>query len=200
MINVDKKFWDCCSIDTETWLDRVLGRELDYECSGDWLMQQEYKLLEYIETREGISYKRTSVDNVYNYEQDFSSVFQFQIFYPDDGRDRDHFYSDDTYVAVEVHKGGDVRGNYGRVRLYKVDSLADTGFYDWVVGWRIEYSDGENADDHGRFDVGYSSHPTSELSRYLKCGKLHWSEKRQAFIGMLQGDRAVAAYPDCRVY
>lgn len=196
LIVIDRKFPDCTSIDTEAWLSRVLGEELDFECDGRWMCDQEYRLLEYVEGCEGVNYKRTSVDNVYNNENDFSDVFQWQVFYPENADD--WVYADSVYVAIEVHCGGDVRGNYGRVRLYKVDSLADSGFLDWCLGWSVNYADGTEVAENERFGIGYASHPFYEMQEHLKGGhraKIHWSEKRQCLVSTYQDGRFVELHP-----
>ena len=198
LIQLDEKFAEYTAIDTEAWLTRVLGEEvfdggeLEEAMQGKWLMQCEYLILEAIEAAESRNYKRTSVDNVYNNENDFSSVFQWQVFYPDDASD--WFHADNVYVAIEVHNGGDVRGNYGRVRLYKVDSLADSGFLDWVLGWHVNYSNGEPVPENDRFCIGYASNPFYEMRGYLKAD-LRWSEKRKCFVGVYQDGRCVEARP-----
>lgn len=202
IIKFDHRFPDCTAIDTEVWLERVLGTEV--LCGGDleetishkWLVQAEYDILEAIENVEGVRYKRTDVDNVYNNENDFSSVFQWQVFYPENASD--WIYADNVYVAIEVHLGGDVRGNYGRVRLYKVDCLAESGFLDWCLGWSVNYADGTGVEENDRFSIGYASHPFYEMQNHLKGGykaKILWSEKRNCFVSTYQDGRFVELHP-----
>lgn len=202
LIKIDTKFPDCTAIDTEEWLERVLGSEvlaggeLEEAISNKWLMQSEYDILEAIENAEGVKYKRTDVDNVYNNENDFSSVFQWQVFYPEDASD--WMYADNVYVAIEVHQGGDVRGNYGRVRLYKTDCLAESGFFDWCLGWSVNYADGTEVPENDRFSIGYASHPFYEMQDHLKGGykaQIMWSEKRGCFISTYQDGRFVELHP-----
>lgn len=202
LIKIDTTFPDCTAIDTEVWLTHVLGEEVELggeelanKMATKWLREIESDILAAIEQETGVEYVADAVDNVFNYEQDFSDVFQFQAFRPAD--DTDWFYADDVYIAVEVHHGGDPRGNYGRVRLYRVDSLADTGFLDWVLGWVVTYSDGTEVPLNGRFSIGYASHPLYELLDHLKDGKLVWSEKRQCFVGVYTID---GRYVECRPY
>ena len=142
-------------------------------------------------------------DNVYNSEQDFSDVFTFTILGTEDQRD-DWYYKDDVFVAVCVHRGGDVRGNYGRTRLYRTDNLAE-GFLDWTVGWDVESWDmsdtslaayeTEGIDDKfisewcgdntllerdeeisERCSIGYASSPTSELYSYVGGERCFWHD------------------------
>ena len=197
VVRICKRHWECSGLDTEAWLTAVLGDEVpEWECNGDWLMAQEYRILEFIENATGNEYRRTSVNNVYNNENDFTSVFQWQVYYPADADD--WIYADDVFVAIEVHHGGDVRGNYGRVRLYRLDDMADSGFLDWMVGWEVTYSDGTPVAENDRFSIGYAQNPRCEIENHLKGGyraKVAWSDKRDAFLAWYEDGRAVQIRP-----
>lgn len=199
LIQIDKNFPDCTAIDTEAWLEAILGRpvgigpvEFQDKLATRWLVECEEDILAVLEEETGLEYKSTSLDNVYNNENDFSSVFQWQVFYPADHND--WIYADSVYVAIEIHLGGDVRGNYGPVRLYEANYLGDSGFLDWVLGWHVTYSNGEEVPENDRFSIGYSSHPYTELVDHLKGG-LRWSEKRQCFVGVYHDGRCVECSP-----
>jgi len=132
-------------------------------------------------------------DNTYNSENDFSSNFVFSIFQPEDASD--WCYSDDVFVVVETHLGGDVRGNYGPLRVYRVDNIAESGFLDWVVGW---YASPINEDSpnyladcdcrelqaiNDRICTGYSSHPTSEVREHLwQNTEPTWSDRLNCYV------------------
>ena len=146
MINIDEKWHDCCAIDTEAFLEATLGEMIDLseideehgtnleELTHDkWLMQIDAILKG---TIEGQEYSITQVHNTYNEENDLSADIQFCIFYP--ANEGDWLWSNDCYVAIEPHLGGDPRGNYGATRLYKVDCLGETGFFDTMLGWHAE--------------------------------------------------------------
>lgn len=202
LILIDNQCPECTAINTEVWLERVLGSEvlsggeLEEKLQGKWLMESEYDILAAIEAEEGCEYRRTDVDNVYNNENDFSSVFQWQVFYPADSSD--WLYADNCYIAIEVHQGGDVRGNYGRVRLYKVDDLAESGFLDWCLGWSVNYADGTEVPENDRFGIGYASHPFYEMQSHLKDGYkagIMWSEKRGCLVSTYQDGRKVELHP-----
>jgi len=181
-----------CAIDTPSWITDKLGKPLqDAPDIDDWACNHTQEILDYIQSREGIEYTEASRDNVYNHENSFSDIFVYTIYAPKDCSD--YLYADDVYVAIEMHRGGDARGNYGGYKLYKADDLADAGFFDWVLGWYVTRN-GENVDDTGRYGVGYSSNPTWELIRAMKNEKLLWSEKRKHFVGWLNG-QAVEAMP-----
>ena len=119
-------------------------------------------------------------DNTYNSENDLSAELNLTIYGPDENCD--WCWADDIYVAICVHQGGDPRGNYGGVRIYRVDNLAENGFLDWVLGWHVETADlsGVQQDDLGKKDLegltwavddnltercspGYAGLPSSEL-------------------------------------
>jgi len=130
-------------------------------------------------------------DNTYNSEQDLSSQINFTVYGPEGC---DWCWADDIYVALCVHRGGDVRGNYGRCRIYRVDSLADTGFFDWTIGWHVEAAplSGVDQDDldqkhlaglpwavderlSERCSPGYASLPSSELySETTNSDSCYW--------------------------
>ena len=69
-------------------------------------------------------------------ENDLSSEINFSIYGADE--DCDWFWSDNIYVDLCIHRGGNHRNNYGATQVYKVDSLADTGFFDVTIGWHVE--------------------------------------------------------------
>lgn len=130
-------------------------------------------------------------DNTYNSDQDLSSQINFTVYGPEGC---DWCWADDIYVALCVHRGGDVRGNYGRCRIYRVDSLADTGFFDWTLGWHVEAAplSGVDQDDldqkhlaglpwavderlSERCSPGYASMPSSELySETTNSDSCYW--------------------------
>jgi hypothetical protein len=168
---------------------------LESKIDGQWLMQAEDDIKAAIEAEMGEEYVCTSVDNTYNNENDFSSDFQWQVYYP--AGSSDWCYAKRAFVAIEVHQGGDVRGNYGRIRLYSVDDLVDAGFLDWMLGWNVAYSDGSEVQENERFSVGYSSNPWCEMVDHIKGGDrgLRWSEKHSCFVGWYEDGRAVKVHP-----
>jgi hypothetical protein len=178
------------------WVREGESVDLEESIKDKWLMQAEDEILASIQSEEGRGYVCTSVDNVYNNENDFSDVFQWQVFYPADSGD--WLYADDAYVAIKVHQGGDVRGNYGRIRLYKVSDLAGSGFLDWTLGWSVRYSDGTEPRYAEQCSPGYHSNPFySGLVPNIKGGEdgLKWSDKRQAYVAWDVEGRAVEVSP-----
>lgn len=138
-------------INTEAWLERVLGEE----CED--FAHQEPKWDDGFDIH---GFEVDHSDNVYNHENEFSSVFNYTIYAPSSAHD---WCYDTVYVAVCIHHGGDVRGNYGTPRLYRAEDLAESGFLDWSIGWYVTDEDGNNMDEDGMFMIGYSTCPTAEL-------------------------------------
>ena len=119
-------------------------------------------------------YREVMRDNVYNHENDFDRVFTFTVYAPQDTDE--WFYARDVFVAVTLHNGGDPRGNYGATRLYRIDSPAESGFLDWVIGWHADPDTIPNGCeiDFERFAVGSSSSPTSELWKAFETDRGMW--------------------------
>lgn len=176
------------------WVTEGSSTDLDKD---QWLMQAEDTIKAAIESEEnGVEYACTRVDNTYNNENDFESNFQWQVFYPADSGD--WVWSDNVYVAIEIHQGGDVRGNYGRIQLFKLDQLGDSGFLDWCLGWSVRHSDESEPDYAEQCSPGYHSNPFwSGLLPNIKGGErgLHWSEKRNAYVAWDTEGRAVEVSP-----
>jgi hypothetical protein len=183
------------AIDTDKFLT-ALGQDLTTELA-DWTERQERAypewdggeqksedaIIAYLSDLTGRDYVvgRSGRDNVYNNEQDFSAVFTYTVYVPV-GSEDDWLYADDVFVAACIHLGGDVRGSYGGVQLFRADDLADAGFFDWTVGWSVAeerrtlaaethpwLGGGERITrqlEDERVERGYSSHPTSELEKH----------------------------------
>ena len=208
MIIIDKQWPDCTAINTELFIQRTIGHnnpengiELpDVIHDAEWNDESDLISL-FITNREGaLLYQSVYRDNVYNHENAFSDVFVFEVFAPENTSD--WCYSDDIYVSVSVHRGGDVRGNYGATRLYRVaDCIAESGFLDWVIGWNVCDLQGNRIDDDitERFAIGYSSYPWGELVNYIPEKTIHWSDKRQSFVGRYNGN-TVLIQPYTNVY
>lgn len=196
MIIIDKQWPDCSAINTELFLRRTIGHnnpengiELpDAIHNAEWNDESDLIAL-FISNRENTLYQPVYRDNVYNHENDFSNVFVFEVFAPENTTE--WYYSDNIYVSVAVHRWGDVRGTYGATRLYKVaDCLAESGFLDWVLGWGVYDLQGNRISDGttDRFELGYSNYPWGELVKYIPEKTIHWSEKRQSLVGRYNGN------------
>lgn len=199
--------------------------ERDWNWSGTrpytgryWISWPEMQaaIAEYLLATTGEEYvPATDIGNVYNNENDFSNVFQFQPWVPMREASQhtktgewycdEWYYRDDVFMAVEIHLGGDVRGNYGTVELRgPVNNLSEAGFLDWKLGWYVTAycaKEGrhtvESADVDGEFLQGYHACPTYQLSNSLKDTP-RWSESRDCFVGVMDG-RFVDIHPDYHV-
>lgn len=189
----DQNFWDCPSVDTDEHIANSLGQPVKLPESidtGAWLNDVEDDLLAFFEQETGKTYVQQTRDNTYNSEQDLSSQFVFSIFTPEDCAD--WCWSDNVFVSVETHLGGDVRGNYSDFKIYRVDAIAETCFFDWVCAWHVRSlrdfasEDAELADVNNELSIGYCARPTSHLGELLSPNtEPAWSVKHQAFIGRL---------------
>ena len=126
-------------------------------------------------------------DNVYNNENDFNSAFTWTVYGNDSG---DWLWdSDEQYIGVCVHRGGDVRGNYGLPRFFRVgDCIADTGFIDWTVSWYCESGPDEGMVEkiNEECSAGYHSCPTSHLCDLLGTEDCEW-RSGSAFVKTEEG-------------
>lgn len=207
MIIINKQWPEYTAINTELFIRRTIGHnnpengiELpDIIYNAEWNDESDLIAL-FISDRDNTPYKSVYRDNVYNHANDLSDVFVFEVFAPENTSD--WCYSDDIYVAVSVHRGGDVRGNYGATRLYRVaDCIAESGFLDWVIGWDVCDLQGNRIDDDitERFAIGYSSYPWGELMNCIPEKTIHWSDKRQSLVGRYNGN-TVLIQPYTNIY
>jgi hypothetical protein len=189
----DPKYFDCPTLDTDLHIEESLGSPIalpDHIDDGKWVSEQEPALLRLFAKLTHNQYEQVHRDNTYNSDNDFSSNFVFSIFAPVGCSD--WCYCDDLFVTIEKHLGGDVRGNYGDAKVYRVGNIAESGFLDWVVGWYAE----PIADDYDsewpelqrlneRFCIGYSSWPTGEVGDALISKKPEWSTKFDCYVARL---------------
>jgi len=193
-------------IQTENWLENISMREIELpeELSDGWDNDPQLRTFieehATVENNERMQYVEAHRDNCYNHENDFSSVFTFSVYVPHDAND-DWVYVNNTYVALCIHIGGDVRGNYGNCRLFETDSLGDSSFFDWVIGWNIQ-KDGERLELEN-YSIGYAQNPTYELENDLekeengRCAAGEWQDGK--FIATLDGE-AVECVPYVNEY
>ena len=189
------------SINTEGGLHSLLGESVDLdlpECVPFWDegfhgWDHEQDVLDAINAIEDDEYVHACRENVYNHEQDFSSIFTFSI-YTRDGEMDEWYYRDDVYVVVCLHRGGDARGNYGGCVAFKADNLAESGFLDWMIGWHVVDQDGECVDEAGEFRSGWDPNPTCHLEDHIDGGE--WIDG--AFHTTLKATgQAVVCHPEC---
>ena len=166
-------------IDSEAWIQDRCGEPLPFESNGDWMANQEDEIIALLESRTGQKFTCGQIDNTYNRETDFSTVFQMQCFYPEG--ERDWIYSNQLYVAIEVHNGGDVRGNYGPVRVYR--PVDGERLFDEQLSFRcLTTQDEEMMSSRGDpYERGYMQSPKYALSEDMKT--LNWSARHNCFVG-----------------
>ena len=206
----DPKFWDCPTLDTDSHIEESLGSPIalpDHIDQSDWVSEQEPALLRLFARLTHQQYEQIHRDNTYNGENDFSANFVFSVFAPVDCSD--WLYCDDLFVTIEKHLGGDVRGNYSSFEVYRVDNIAESGFFDWVCGWFAspiatdydsEYRELQTVND--RICIGYSSWPTGELRENLMPKtEPAWSEKHGCYVARLSDvPFPVCLYPEAPCY
>ena len=202
LVSADPHWWDCPQLDTAGHISASLGDALDLpdhlaeHLDNHWASDHEPALLRWFARLTHNTYEHVHRDNTYNHDNDFSSNFVFSVFAPVDCSD--WLWAQDVFVVVETHLGGDVRGNYGPAAVFRVDCLAESGFLDWVCGWfaspinpaSINYlADAEHPElqaANDRLCIGYSSHPTSELSQLLwQESEPVWSERLNCYVARL---------------
>lgn len=163
------------SINTEAWLERIGVKVASLrDETASWDNDLEVLLMVNHDHNTSLKYDAEEAeilewryrDNVYNHENDFDQIFTFSIYTYGDGSD--YLYHDTAYVAVCLHRGGDARGNYGNVVVYKLNQcVAESGFLDWCIGWYVTDDSEKLIDNDGRYDVGYSNNPTNLLESEL---------------------------------
>lgn len=194
IVSADPKFWDCPILDTELHLKESLGEPLelpDHINSSNWVSEEEPALLRWFARLTCQQYQHNVRDNTYNSDNDLSANFVFTIYTPENCGD--WCYSDDTFITVETHLGGDVRGNYSNFKVYRLDNIAESGFLDWTVGWHAEPIANDYDSElpelqslNDRFCTGYSSWPTGEVRDNLISKEPAWNERIGAYVARLQ--------------
>jgi hypothetical protein len=198
-VSADPKYWDCPTLDSAQHVREALGKALELPeaiDAGVWATEQDEALCRWFARLTHQQYEQVTRDNTYNQENDLSANYVYSVFAPVDCSD--WIWANDVFVVIESHLGGDVRGNYGPLAVYRVDSLGDSGFFDLVCGW---YASPINTDAIGylrdcehpelqaandRLCIGYSSHPTSEVRNLLWQGtEPVWSERLGCHVARL---------------
>ena len=172
-VSPDPLYWDCPTIDTQEHIKAALGEPIQlptYLDNGDWATDNP-QLLTYLSHLNCGPIVEVERNNTYNTENNLSAEFIYTIFAPTDACD--WCWASDIFVAIEVHQGGDVRGNYGDYQVYKVSNIAETGLFDIQAGWYCEPVGFHNPQDleletiNEHLEIGYSHWPTNVLRDYL---------------------------------
>ena len=198
LVTVDHSYLEWSTLSAEEHVRESLGKpitlpeELEELLNGDYVTQHEDEVLAFLKDLTGREYEAVITDNTYNHEQDLDASILWTAFARVDRSD--WLWAEDVFVAVAIHQGGDVRGNYGPDSLYRVDSIAESGFLDVMLSWHLEpIRDSEQYEReldrmNERLSQGYASYPYGELEGMLAAGsKPAWSEKRQAWMVKVDG-------------
>jgi hypothetical protein len=193
-VSADPTWWDSPTLDTDLHILNSLGEPLplpDHIDPGAWVSDQEPALLRWFAKETHQQYRHECRDNTYNSENDFSADFVFSVYVPEDCAD--WWWCDDVFITVERHLGGDVRGNYGPFAVFRVDQIAESGLFDWVVGWHAEPVPADADAElpaltrwNDRFAIGYSRWPTGEVRDALVSKEPAWCDTRNAWLARLQ--------------
>ena len=196
--------WDA-SINTSAWLTNLFGEPLDLDIPNEaWDDDRSVRALcenhASVEASESIRLVSTMRDNVYNRENDFDQVFTFSVYSTINDADEWFYGNDAVYIAVCLHLGGDVRGNYGNVQVFRCDDTDKAlNFLNWVISWYVvRASDGEPIEQNDRFQIGFAQNPTSELESALDgdCDE-NGEWKEGAFHAKIDGEEVIC-YPEIR--
>lgn len=158
-------------IDIEPWLNATLIAQDDVQAKFQTFCEtKDVSTFDYTLTAdffESMGLVKLSGDNSYNCENDLSGTIDYEFFGPEGA---DYIYDDDCFVALRRHHGGDVRGNYGSVEIYK---LNETGFFERKVGWSCE----QQPESFDSLSMGYSNNPSYEFSKIIREVISHDDEK-----------------------
>lgn len=109
-----------------------------------------------------------SSGNTYNNESDLSNILQWSIMMPAAGEHAPELYNKGI-LLVQFHRGGDARGNYGKVKVYKWNGEDDFFFLESCAGWYMADLNKKHIDTSfsQRFEIGYCQNPTYELNKHI---------------------------------
>lgn len=194
MINIDKKWPECCSIDAQQHIGSTLGApiklppSLSEKLENEWANKCEDDLLQLFYLMKGCEYTEAVRDNTYNSENDLDQFFVFTVYIP--ANSSDWVWTRDAFVVVEIGSGGDPRYSaYGPAQVFDLgdECIGDTGFLDWTLGWWAEpiNSDKYDADQldsiNDRLSAYYSSSPFYQLEQEAYAKPI-WIEKLNSFV------------------
>lgn len=192
---IDKKYPECCALSLESHLENTLGSPiklpptLEERLTDKWANECEEDLLALFELMTGAQYQQVTRDNSYNQPNDLDSFMVWTVYA--DTSAPDWLWRRDVFVVVEVGAGGDPRYcSYSPARIYRLDdnTIGDSGFLDWSLGWWAEPISSEKYDEekldnlNDRISSCYSSEPYYQLENLLYSAPV-WCEKLGAFLG-----------------
>lgn len=169
-------FW--AEIDTEALIEATLEPDPMMQAAWEeWLDSRDDNTDSLIEFMEHMGFAHRGADNTYNNENDLSSEFYFNAFTTSDSSD--WIYDKHLILAVCVHQGGDVRGNYDGPTFYRPggSSCDDLQWLEWVASWgftRGHDVNGEALDNDQlmelseEYQYGYTSNPSYHLNEAVE--------------------------------
>lgn len=150
-------------IKSADWIEDIAaGEVVGADLEGCW--DNDDKIVEMMASQ---GFEAVMRENTFNCENDFDDHLQFTVYAdPECG---DWLYSSCMVAICWGDGGADPRyAVYSTPRLFQFDSLAESGFLDWVIGWYVT-KDGDADFELQETSIGYSSNPTHELETFLDC-------------------------------
>lgn len=179
LVRCDEDSYLSATINTDVWLESVLG-EPDAGLQGafDGFVEAsevgEYEgIYDFISA---MGWTEATADNTYNHENDLDGTIDFVVATRDGSEE--WYYSSGAVIFLRRHHGGDVRGNYGPVEVYKLNEDDAHSFLRPVVSWyftNILDPEGNAVPDSDtwkydeKYQEGYTSNPTYTLQEELEC-------------------------------
>ena len=138
-------------------------------------------------------------ENTYNNENNLDQDLQYIILIPKE-LERDWLYSDKVLIAIQPHCGCDIRGGYGRPRIFKFSggTAAESGFLDVTTGLYVPDSIGKKDFNEYNFEnlgVGYSNYFQGEIEKNELIEKVLVDNENKIWIHMKDGNK-FEAFPD----
>ena len=105
-LNIDKSYFDCCSLISELHVKSSLGEPMQLPPSIESSMDEE-DLLQLFFLIKGVPYECVVRDNSYNHETDLDQFFIYSVYAPKGTAD--WLWQRDCFVLVEMGYPGDPR-------------------------------------------------------------------------------------------
>ena len=212
-LNIDKNYFDRCSIIVSEHIENSLGKPITLPPSVQETLERvifceeaEEDLLSLFTLMKGCKYEQVALDNTHNYDNDLDQFFVYTVYAP--SGTSDWMWKRDCFVTIEMGSGGDPRYSvYGTAQVYDLgdDQLGDSGFFNWTLGWYARYvSNGEATWDtdsaieavNNELSQGWGTHPTSHL-RNLCYSDPIWVEELEGYVARLIREKYPMVFYPC---
>ena len=202
VIEINKDHYEWCSLVSTEHIASSLGEPIELPDSIVDTTEEDHpdgkgerNLLQLFKLMKGHKYELVLRDNTYNHETDLDQFFVYSVYAPVGCSD--WLWSQDCFISIEMGNPGDPRCvYYSAPNVYQPDtSLAETGFFDWTLGWYGRYlKDGEvhasqdslMEEINNEISTGYTSHPTSRLRELCYADPI-WVEKFGGYVARPKG-------------